>query len=103
MDGYIPSQILPEDSNIKSSINSSAVSSSFQNIINDSSSYKTTNASITDEKWNYIDPSGIPRGPFLATQLHVWYKSGYFNSTLALYREGEQNTITLGKFYKILH
>lgn len=51
-----------------------------------------------DEKWNYVDPSGILRGPFLATQLQIWYKSGYFNSTLTLYRDGEQNSITLGNF-----
>lgn len=56
-------------------------------------------ASPKDEKWNYIDPSGILRGPFLATQLQIWYKSGYFNTTLALYGEGEQNSITLGKFF----
>ncbi|KAJ3043398.1 hypothetical protein HDV00_005096 [Rhizophlyctis rosea] len=42
-------------------------------------------------KWQYKDPTGLVQGPFPATQMHDWYKLGYFTDDLPVKRTEDYN------------
>uniref|UniRef100_A0A1I8B3N2 GYF domain-containing protein n=1 Tax=Meloidogyne hapla TaxID=6305 RepID=A0A1I8B3N2_MELHA len=47
-------------------------------------------------KWNYLDPSGVQRGPFDSQQMQAWFASGYFTTSLQVCRLGDSNYQKLG-------
>lgn len=54
---------------------------------------------LTDN-WFYRDPQGKIQGPFTATEMHEWYKAGYFDDTLNVRRVCDPQFIELGELVK---
>lgn len=52
-------------------------------------------------KWNYLDPSGVQRGPFDSQQMQAWFASGYFTTSLQVCRLGDSNYQKLGDLFLI--
>ncbi|XP_015430986.1 PREDICTED: PERQ amino acid-rich with GYF domain-containing protein 2 isoform X2 [Dufourea novaeangliae] len=53
------------------------------------------------EKWFYRDPQGEVQGPFLASEMAEWCKSGYFTARLMVRRTCDERYTTLGELMKI--
>ncbi|XP_078044339.1 GIGYF family protein Gyf isoform X5 [Augochlora pura] len=53
------------------------------------------------EKWFYRDPQGEVQGPFLASEMAEWCKSGYFTAGLMIRRTCDERYTTLGELMKI--
>uniref|UniRef100_A0A914KZ92 GYF domain-containing protein n=1 Tax=Meloidogyne incognita TaxID=6306 RepID=A0A914KZ92_MELIC len=53
------------------------------------------------DKWNYLDPSGVQRGPFDCQQMQAWFASGYFTTSLQVCRLGDANYQKLGDLFLI--
>nr|CAD2162352.1 unnamed protein product [Meloidogyne enterolobii] len=53
------------------------------------------------DKWNYLDPSGVQRGPFDCQQMQAWFASGYFTTSLQVCRLGDSNYQKLGDLFLI--
>ncbi|XP_076756248.1 GIGYF family protein Gyf isoform X1 [Xylocopa sonorina] len=53
------------------------------------------------EKWFYRDPQGEVQGPFLASEMAEWCKSGYFTAGLMVRRTCDERYATLGDLMKI--
>lgn len=52
------------------------------------------------DSWYYRDPQGKIQGPFTATEMHEWYKAGYFDDTLNVRRVCDPQFIELGELVK---
>jgi PERQ amino acid-rich with GYF domain-containing protein len=48
------------------------------------------------DKWFYLDPSAVQRGPFDTQQMQAWFSSGYFTASLQVRRTCDSRYITLG-------
>lgn len=55
------------------------------------------------DKWYYLDPNGVQRGPYESKQMQAWFDNGYFVSTLNVCRVGDKNFFTLGNIFDCLY
>ncbi|KAG9036281.1 hypothetical protein FRB95_009429 [Tulasnella sp. JGI-2019a] len=52
-------------------------------------------APTTPEKWFYIDPKGVTRGPWKANLMQNWFKDGYLPPNLPIRKESETEHMSL--------
>lgn len=52
------------------------------------------------DHWYYRDPQGKVQGPFTTTEMHEWYRAGYFDETLNVRRVCDRQFVELGELLK---